>query len=182
MATTLPDRGRGGPAAHRPSGAGTPFGLRARTSSRTGATAGRCSAATHRIPNGAPSASGPTGAATQPRPSHRSAATRPSGSPPLSRRSSPSVAITRTRSWPRHGYETRGAGAPAAFVAAGELIAAERPERGNLRSDGRRSGNGHQPRSCTAVLTSLRQARLGGCPAPGRPRMPPEDHESVVRA
>jgi hypothetical protein len=37
------------------------------------------------------------------------------------------VAITRTRSWPRHGYETRGAGAPAAFVAAGELIAAQRP-------------------------------------------------------
>jgi hypothetical protein len=32
------------------------------------------------------------------------------------------------------------------------------------------------------VLTGLRQAPQGGCPASGRPRRPPEDHELVVRA
>jgi hypothetical protein len=77
------------------------------------------------------------------------------------------VAITRTRSWPRHGCETRGAGAPAAFVAAGELIAAQRPERGNLRSDGRRSGNGHRPRSCAAGSDQLAAGSPGWLPGPG---------------
>jgi hypothetical protein len=57
--------------------------------------------------------------------------------------------------------------AGAGFVAAGELIAAEGPERGNLRSDGRRSGNGHRPRSYAAGSDQLAAGSPGWLPGPG---------------